>query len=220
MPKAIDLTGQRFTRLIAMYRADSDKFGNTRWLCHCDCGNDVIVYTSKLRIGEIKSCGCFALDRGDITGQRFGRLVALERLSTKASRSKWRCICDCGRETTTRLDALRGRDVQSCGCYKRDVDGKHAITHGHTLNRTTSREYRCWQNMHQRCRTPTRKDYKAYGGRGITVCERWSDFASFLADMGECPPGHSIERIDVNGHYAPQNCIWIPLDQQHLNKRQ
>jgi hypothetical protein len=163
---------------------------------------------------EILSCGCFARDRGDVTGQRFGRLTAIT-VQSKDSKTKWRCQCDCGNFTVTRLDALRSGATQSCGCRKAETDQMRSRTHG----KTGTFEHICWQNMHQRCRTPARRDYKYYGGRGIRVCSRWAKFENFLADMGECPPGYSIERIDVNGNYEPANCKWIPIGDQSNNTR-
>lgn len=79
--------------------------------------------------------------------------------------------------------------------------------------------YAVWVNMRHRCQCPHNRVFKHYGGRGIAVCERWMDFENFLADMGECPPGYSIERIDVNGHYEPTNCEWIPMRDQRKNQR-
>jgi hypothetical protein len=96
---------------------------------------------------------------------------------------------------------------------------KHIIKHGAACGGKTTPEYRSWHGLRGRCNNPTHQDYENYGGRGIRVCERWDRFENFLADMGSRPPGYSIERIDVNGHYEPANCKWIPLSEQSKNRR-
>jgi hypothetical protein len=157
----------------------------------------------------------------DITGQRFGRLVAIKVVS-KTRRAapridtKWLCQCDCGQQHITGLTSLRTGSTSSCGCLA--AEGNNA-THGAARNGKLTPEYMSWKGMRARCQYKKHKDYKSYGGRGITVCERWSKFENFLADMGERPPGYSIERIDVNGHYEPANCTWIPMSDQPKTRR-
>src|ERR1019366_165842 len=132
----------------------------------------------------------------DLTGQRFDRLVALKRIG-----HKWLCRCDCGKETLINTGHLkRRRKTQSCGCMKNHPS--LFTTHGHSY----SAIYRVWCGMIGRCLTPTAGGYKNYGGRGITVCERWrNSFAAFLDDMGPRPSSkHSIDRFpDKNGNYEP-----------------
>lgn len=155
----------------------------------------------------------------NLTGLRFTRWTVVELSELRPDhRGKgvafWRCRCDCGREGVVRNSALRMGRSRSCGCLQRDTQ-RGRVLHGATGSPT----YVIWAAMRARCLNPNNKHYADYGGRGISVCDRWADYRSFLADLGERPPGYSIERRDVNGNYCPENCLWIPLADQRLNQR-
>lgn len=153
----------------------------------------------------------------DITGKRFGRLVAVEFLPDKSKFSKFRCVCDCGAVKVIFAQSLiRGATV-SCGCYQREKGAVSMLRHGHS-GKGRTKTYNSWAGMMDRCEWgghPT--GYARYGARGIRVDPRWHAFENFLADMGERPPGTSIDRIDNARGYGPGNCRWATRAQQALN---
>ena len=154
----------------------------------------------------------------DFINQRFGRLVVIEKTDKRSGTNViWKCKCDCGNEVFVSSSNLRSGHTQSCGCLQKERVSKAKTTHG---MRFTS-EYYSWNNMKARCYNPNYKHYKDYGGRGITICDRWRDsFENFLEDMGSKPSNkHSIDRIDVNGNYDPENCKWSTSQEQARNKR-
>jgi hypothetical protein len=159
----------------------------------------------------------------DITGQRFGRLVvlALHHIAKNYHRC-WLCSCDCGKRKVVSWPALSQKTTVSCGCLRAEKAGitaKNRTVHGQARQGHHTRVFRCWVNMKDRCLNPKNKHFKDYGGRGIQVCERWRSFSNFFEDMGPCPDGYSIERIDVNGNYESANCKWIPMAEQVQNTR-
>lgn len=162
----------------------------------------------------------------NLSGQRFERLVVLERRGSKWGKSLWLCRCDCGGEALVTGNDLREARTSSCGCLRAEsarrcgalADGTANIKHRGTLDHPA--EYHVWKTMRQRCMNPRNQDFAEYGGRGITVCERWNDFANFIADIGQRPSSkHSIDRKNNQGNYEPSNCQWATATEQANNRR-
>lgn len=200
-----------------------------RFLCICNCGKTTNVSRSHLVSGHTKSCGCLKtktrIKINLFQGQRFGRLrIVLEGKAKlypqfKVKQRHYLCQCDCGNWVRVAMRSLLNGDSKSCGCLRIETTIKRATKHNHKRGRVYSSIYNSWTHMLSRCRNPKEKQYKDYGGRGIRVCNRWHDFQNFLADMGEKPKGKSLDRIDVDGNYEPQNCRWADAKTQRRNQR-
>jgi hypothetical protein len=162
----------------------------------------------------------------DLTGMRFGRLVVLGATGERGHRGwVWRCLCDCGNESLVITTKLRRGTTRSCGCGRgfHGPVSEEQRTHLREIHTVHGRHgtpiYHKWGSMRARCENPQNRGYKDYGGRGIRVCERWQTFENFYADMGDPPPGMSLERINNDGDYEPSNCRWATMSQQNRNKR-
>lgn len=155
-----------------------------------------------------------------LAGERFGKLYVVSRAcNSKSNHAQWNCICDCGNGCIVRgVQLTRGRS-KSCGCLRVEVPKVVNRIHGYAPRGKQDRTYIIWVSMKLRCNSGKEQNYKYYGGRGITYNSDWESYTGFLLDMGECPKGYSLERIDVNGNYEKQNCKWIPKNEQMWNKR-
>ena len=147
----------------------------------------------------------------DMAGRTCGQMTVIRHLGGR----KWLCRCECGTEKSADGDKLRSGHTRSCGCLMRKTTAARSTKHG--LYGTP--EYVVWGGMVARCTNPRHRHYYRYGGRGIEVCERWRDFANFLADMGARPtPKHTIDRLDGDRGYEPGNCAWVTWREQRLNR--
>lgn len=222
----MDLTGQKFGKWTVIERVVSNTC-QPKFLCRCECGTERIIASQNLRKGNTTSCGCDRKKYIDLTGQRFGRLVAVRRVENN---HKWGfvnflCKCDCGNEKIVGGYALRQGKALSCGCLMIENIKKANTKHGNSR----SRLYNIWHGMKQRCYDKNLSNYPCYGGRGITVCDEWQEFEPFydwaMANGYKeeiLPNGKNkwtIDRIDNDKGYSPDNCRWADFETQNANKR-
>ena len=151
-----------------------------------------------------------------LVGRTFGKLLAIRVVGSEQPGGRiWECLCDCGATTTAFARQLTTGGKKSCGCLKREHPGRE-VKHGRTAR--NSGAYRAWNAMRLRCHRKDLWIYQRYGGRGITICERWNDFRNFLADVGEKPPCKTLGRINNDGNYEPGNCRWETPKEQARNR--
>ena len=160
---------------------------------------------------------------------KYNRLTIVKEIApyiwNKRKYIKFECKCDCGKIVEVRLDKLKKGTTKSCGCYNLEkISMPHKTpynaTHGHTIGGKPSPEFYSWWSMKQRCTNPKAKFYMYYGGRGITVCDRWlNSFINFLSDMGTRLNGTTLDRINCDGNYEPDNCRWADKKTQMKNRK-
>lgn len=166
--------------------------------------------------------------RENLIGQKFGRLTVIDVADDIVSESgrhtaMWKCLCDCGNETVVRGKCLKSGDTKSCGCLQREeVSRRFSKHHGFG-----TRLYAIWDSMRQRCNNPNNGAYHNYGGRGIKICKEWNDYDAFRTwayqagyDDGAPRGSLTLDRIDVDSEYSPENCRWVSMGAQSLNKRE
>lgn len=216
--KSMDLTGCRFGKLKVIKRIGTDNSRHSIYECICDCGKITTASTKSLKSGDKKSCGCI---RGkntyhDYTGEKIGNLTVIKRIGVnKSGQPLYDCVCDCGNKVQVTSKRLKGSKKLSCGCIP--------LVHGFRYERL----YGVWSDIKSRCYNSNANGYEYYGGRGIKVCDEWRDnYKNFRdwaysngynenADRGQC----TIDRINVNGNYEPNNCRWVNMKIQRENQR-
>lgn len=160
----------------------------------------------------------------DLKNKTFGRLLVIGRAENNAAgRARWLCYCMCGKEKIFLSYNLLSGHSSSCGCLNREIASDNAIdrntVHGHNESGNSSPTHKSWNGMKLRCLYPNHISYKNYGGRGIKICDRWLNFSNFLEDMGERPIGKTLDRMDNDGNYEPNNCKWSTKIEQQNNRR-
>lgn len=217
--------GQRYGMLTAIENTGRKRPDPTSskyyWKFKCDCGNEVERVASDVKRlrGKMASCGCFT-SRDNHIGSVFGRwtVTGVSRKRGQEGQNYWECLCECGTVKDVLGTSLKNGTSISCGCYSREVTSKKFKTHG----KTKSSIYHTYNNMISRCTDVDNIGYQDYGGRGITVCDRWMEsFGNFLEDMGDKPsPIHTLERLNANRGYSPENCTWLEREYQNRNQTQ
>lgn len=157
-------------------------------------------------------------EKDAFVGLGFDRLTIESVFRGDKGRTYARASCSCGGNTVSVLSAIVRGNTKSCGCLKVEVSKVGNSTHGHSRLYKRSRTMAAFHNMHVRCENPKSKKFKNYGLRGVVVCPEWKEFSKFLADMGECPEGLTLDRVDVNGPYSKENCVWETPKNQARNR--
>ena len=235
MAKLIDLTGMEFDNFTVLRKGNGriTKGGQhkTTWICRCVCGKEFEVDAQAIKRNSVKSCGCMRYKNRekiypDLLGKKFGRLTVVKRIpqeEREKPKKIWMCQCECGNFISLSADKLNRGHTQSCGCLKKEYKKKIG-----NLNKkyqhTDRRIYGIYRAMISRCYNPKSKAYERYGGRGIMVCNEWRgefgyDYFYEWSVSNGYKENLTIDRINVNGNYEPENCRWITNQEQQYNKR-
>ena len=223
-----DIIGRKFNYLTVLDFVGTKRIGKhtiSVYNCKCDCGNEIHATRNELLYNRRKSCGCMNPSKfKDLTGMKFERLTVISQAETRISPSGsrdilWNCKCECGNEKVVSGHALRQGKIVSCGCYNKE----RITTHGYSKTRL----YGVWLGMKTRCYNKNDSHYEDYGARGIKMCDEWkNDFMAFRewayshgydenAPKGVC----TIDRINFNGDYCPENCRFVSSEIQAINRR-
>ena len=219
--KLNNLVGRRFGSLVVVERANNHG-AKTMWKCVCDCGRETIVDAYFLTHGKTKTCGAGVHRRSDLAGLRFGRLTVLRLDDSKPDNPMhWVCKCDCGNIKSIVGASLKNGNTKSCGCLQKEKaasQGASSKIHG----KSKTRLYRVWRGMKSRVFDKNSTKYDIYGGRGIQMCDEWKNsFEAFYQWATETGYNDNltIDRIDNNVGYNPQNCKWSTAKEQSRNRR-
>ena len=203
--------------------------GAILWRCICKCGGEKIVRGGNLKNGNTKSCGCQSVRRGrriqrELVGQSFGSLIVVEKLPFEEGKQRWKCICSlCGREKIVyETNLLRSKSKCKCERYKDNIIHGALVKNAREMDECNAKLYDVWTSMRQRCQNSKSKAYHFYGERGISICGEWDKsyvcFREWALDNGYAI-GLSIDRIDNEGNYCPENCRWVDQHTQVMNRR-